>query len=69
MFWRDLYLRAWPLFQAGTLEYMSPEVLLKHPVSQASDVYAYAITLNELASATVPFSDCTKVWLGSIYCG
>lgn len=39
---------------------MSPEVLLKAPSSFASDVYAFAVTLNELATATVPFSDCTK---------
>ena len=39
---------------------MSPEVLLKAPPSFASDVYALAVTLNELATATVPFSDCTK---------
>ena len=46
--------------QAGTLEYMAPEVLLKQPVSRASDVYSFAVTLNELATAIVPFSDCTK---------
>ena len=39
---------------------MAPEVLLKQPVSQASDVYSFAVTLNELATAVVPFSDCTK---------
>ncbi|KAF6258184.1 phosphatase 2C-like domain-containing protein [Scenedesmus sp. NREL 46B-D3] len=45
---------------AGTLEYMAPEVLLKRPASQASDVYALAITINELAAGVFPFSDCTK---------
>jgi serine/threonine protein kinase len=35
---------------AGTLEYMAPEVLLKRPASQASDVYGLAITINELAT-------------------
>uniref|UniRef100_A0A061SFA0 Protein kinase and pp2c-like domain-containing n=1 Tax=Tetraselmis sp. GSL018 TaxID=582737 RepID=A0A061SFA0_9CHLO len=45
---------------AGTLEYMAPEVLLKEPQSFASDVYAWAVVVNELATATVPFSDCTK---------
>ena len=39
---------------------MAPEVLLKQPVSWASDVYSFAVTLNELATAIVPFSDCTK---------
>ena len=27
---------------------------------KASDVYAFAVTLNELASGTFPFADCTK---------
>ena len=44
----------------GTLEYMAPEVLQKKPSSFASDVYALAITLNEAAAGTYPFSDCTK---------
>lgn len=34
----------------GTLEYMAPEQLLKTPASHASDVYALAITINELAA-------------------
>eukprot|EP00775_Hariotina_reticulata_P006807 gene6807-7023_t len=45
---------------AGTLEYMAPEVLQKKPASQASDLYALAITVNELATGVYPFSDCTK---------
>ncbi|KXZ48955.1 hypothetical protein GPECTOR_24g245 [Gonium pectorale] len=45
----------------GTLEYMAPELLLRTaPPSVASDVYALAVTINELATGTVPFSDCTK---------
>jgi serine/threonine protein phosphatase PrpC len=44
----------------GTLEYMAPEVLQKRPSSFASDVYALAITINEAATGTYPFSDCTK---------
>lgn len=44
----------------GTLEYMAPEILLKEPCSLASDVYAFAVTLNELATGLYPFSDCTK---------
>ena len=43
----------------GTLEYMAPECLLKAPGSPASDVYAWAVTVNELATGTFPFSDCT----------
>ena len=44
----------------GTLEYMAPEVLLKAPGSFASDVYAFAVAVNEIASGVFPFSDCTR---------
>lgn len=44
----------------GTLEYMAPEVLLRQGISQAADVYAWAISVNELATGVQPFSDCTK---------
>lgn len=44
----------------GTLEYMAPEVLLKEPASCASDIYAFAVTINELATGVFPFSDCTR---------
>lgn len=44
----------------GTLEYMAPEVLLKGRHSTASDVFALAVTLNELAAGRVPYSDCTR---------
>lgn len=44
----------------GTVEYMAPEILNKQPFSKASDVYALAVTLNELATSLYPFSDCTK---------
>ena len=47
-------------WQVGTLEYMSPEVLQKQPYSFAADVYAWAVTVNEIATGVVPFSDCTK---------
>jgi serine/threonine protein phosphatase PrpC len=44
----------------GTLEYMAPEVLLRAPHSPASDVFALAVTVNEMASGRVPYSDCTR---------
>jgi len=44
----------------GTLEYMAPEILLKRPHSTASDVFALAVVINELACAEVPYSDCTR---------
>lgn len=49
-----------PPTQVGTLQYMAPELLQKHPASYASDVYAFAVTLNELATQTFPYSDCTR---------
>ena len=36
------------------------QVLQKRPASKASDVFAYAIVLNEIATGIVPYSDCTK---------
>ncbi|CAK0781962.1 hypothetical protein CVIRNUC_005517 [Coccomyxa viridis] len=44
----------------GTLEYMAPEVLQKQPTTAASDVYAWAVTVNEIATGIFPFADCTK---------
>ena len=44
----------------GTLEYMAPEVLQKEGHSFASDVYAFGVMLNEMATGVYPFSDCTK---------
>lgn len=41
----------------GTLVYMAPEVLSGAPHSFAADAYAFAITINELAAAAVPFVD------------
>jgi serine/threonine protein kinase len=35
---------------AGTLEYMAPELLLRRPASKASDVYALAVTVNEMVT-------------------
>jgi serine/threonine protein kinase len=48
------------MWQVGTLEYMAPEVLLKEPTCTASDVYSWAVTVNEVATGVFPFSDCTK---------
>lgn len=41
----------------GTLVYMAPEVLSGSPHSYAADVYAFAITVNEMATCAVPFVD------------
>ena len=46
--------------QVGTLEYMAPEVLFKRPTTRASDVYAWAVAVNEMATGVFPFADCTK---------
>ena len=48
----------WP--QVGTLQYLAPEVLMKQPATYAADVYAWAVTVNEVATHTFPFSDCTR---------
>lgn len=50
----------------GTLEYMAPEVLLKKPASPASDVYALAIAINELA--TGGWFRGTRVWRALATC-
>lgn len=34
--------------------------ILQEPPTAAADVYAWAVTVNELATGTFPFSDCTK---------
>lgn len=41
----------------GTLVYMAPEVLSGKPHSFAADVYAFGITVNEMATCSVPFVD------------
>lgn len=41
----------------GTLEYLAPEILMRDVASFATDVYAFAITVNELATQTRPYSD------------
>lgn len=42
---------------AGTLPYMSPEQLLGGEVDQRSDIYSAGITLFELATQRLPFTD------------
>jgi serine/threonine protein phosphatase PrpC len=42
----------------GTLVYMAPEVLQGEPHGLAADVYAFAVTFNEVAAAAVPYVDC-----------
>lgn len=44
----------------GTLEYMAPETLQKQIPSEKSDVWALAVLLNEVATGTFPYSDCTQ---------
>ncbi len=46
--------------QVGTLEYLAPEVLLKEPYSFPADIYSWAVTVNEISTGVMPFSDCTK---------
>ena len=46
--------------QVGTLQYLAPEVLQKQPTTRATDVYAYAIAVNEIATGVFPFSDASK---------
>ena len=46
--------------QVGTLQYLAPEVLQKQPTTYASDVYAWAITVNEVLTGVFPFSDASR---------
>lgn len=41
----------------GTLVYMAPEVLSGNPHSFAADVYAFGITVNEMATCAIPYID------------
>ncbi len=47
--------------QVGTLDYMAPELLLKRPSSPAADVFALAVTVNELAAAARPVSSAASL--------
>ena len=49
-----------PSDQVGTMEYMAPEVLQKESASFASDMYAWAVTVNEAACGVFPYSDCMR---------
>lgn len=41
----------------GTLIYMAPEVLKKEIHTEKSDIYSFAITINELVTGVVPYTD------------
>ncbi|GMH08102.1 hypothetical protein Nepgr_009942 [Nepenthes gracilis] len=41
----------------GTLIYMAPEILKKEIHSEKSDVYSFAVTINELLTGVVPYTD------------
>ncbi|GLJ11956.1 hypothetical protein SUGI_0180940 [Cryptomeria japonica] len=41
----------------GTLIYMAPEVLKKEIHTKKSDIYSFAITINELVTGVVPYTD------------
>jgi serine/threonine protein kinase len=44
-------------YMVGTLVYMAPELLERRPWSTGSDIYSLAITMNEIVTGCVPFSD------------
>lgn len=44
-------------FMVGTLPYMAPELLRHQPYTPAADIYSLGVTLNELATGCIPYSD------------
>jgi len=42
----------------GTLVTMAPEILKGAEPSRATDMYSFGVTINEIATGKVPFSDC-----------
>ncbi len=46
-----------PSVRVGTPGYSSPELILGHPLTPASDVYALGVLLYELIAGTQPFHD------------
>lgn len=44
-------------FLAGTVYYLAPELRMKAAYSPAADIYSLAITINEMLTGTIPFSD------------
>ena len=41
----------------GTLQYMAPEVLSNQCPTESADVFSYAVSVNEVATGVVPYSD------------
>ncbi|ERN16642.1 hypothetical protein AMTR_s00051p00099980 [Amborella trichopoda] len=41
----------------GTLIYMAPEILRKEVHTEKSDVYSFAITINEIVTGVIPYTD------------
>ena len=44
-------------FIAGTLVYMAPELMMNKPYTTAADIYSLGVTMNELATGCIPYSD------------
>ena len=44
-------------FIAGTLVYMAPELMMNRPYTPPADVYSLGVTMNELATGCIPYSD------------